>query len=99
MTEVSNRSVGRALEIIKLLSSHEFPLGLKDIAEGLGLPRSSTLTLLRALRDYDFVAVDDDARLADLDLALVLGGQAVDGGGQATAWPTPGGPKINQNGH
>ncbi len=62
MTEVSNRSVGRALEIIKLLSSHESPLGLKDIAEGLGLPRSSTLTLLRALRDYDFVAVDDDGR-------------------------------------
>ena len=43
MTEVSNRSVGRALEIIKLLSSHESPLGLKDIAEGRAVGDTTTL--------------------------------------------------------
>jgi len=62
MTEVSNRSVGRALEIVKLLSVQSAPMGLKDISTALDLPRSSTLTLLRALRDYDFVAVDDEGR-------------------------------------
>ena len=59
MSEVSNRSVGRALEIIRLLATSESPLGLKDIADALGLPRSSTLTLLRALREQDFIAADD----------------------------------------
>jgi hypothetical protein len=62
MSEVSNRSVGRALEIVRLVAASSAPLGLKDIAESLGLPRSSTLTLLRALRDQDFISADDDGR-------------------------------------
>jgi DNA-binding IclR family transcriptional regulator len=62
MTEVSNRSVGRALEIVRLLSAASSPLGLKDIADALSLPRSSTLTLLRSLREYDFVSIDDQGR-------------------------------------
>ena len=62
MTEVSNRSVGRALEIIRVLAAAPNPVGLKDIAESLDLPRSSTLTLLRALRDHDFVSINDDGR-------------------------------------
>jgi len=62
MSEVSNRSVARALTIVGLLAKAVQPLGLKEIADSLSIPRSSALSLLRALRDQDFVACDDQGR-------------------------------------
>ena len=45
------------------------------------------------------VAVVVGGEFAHFDLAVVFGGEAVDGGCQATAWPTPWGPEIDQNGN
>lgn len=58
MTAV-NRSVLRALSILDLLSRTDEPMSLVEVATQLKLPKSSTLTLLRALVAADFCMADD----------------------------------------
>jgi DNA-binding IclR family transcriptional regulator len=56
--QVANRSVVRALSILELLARLERPLSLAEIATELKLPKSSALSLLRALTLREFAAVD-----------------------------------------
>jgi len=58
MSETSNRSVSRALFILEKLASSREPLALRDIAEELEIPKSSSLVLLRALEEHEFVERD-----------------------------------------
>lgn len=63
-TPTGNRSVGRALDILELLSGSEHPLGLAEVAKRLDLPKTSALSLLRALLSRSFVALDEQGRYA-----------------------------------
>lgn len=62
MSESGNRSVSRALSILEKLASSREPLGLRDIAEKLEMPKSSGLVLLRALEEHEFVERDEAGR-------------------------------------
>ncbi|HUZ34868.1 MAG TPA: IclR family transcriptional regulator [Streptosporangiaceae bacterium] len=55
---MANRSVVRALSILELMARLERPLSLGEIATELKLPKSSALTLLRALTQREFASVD-----------------------------------------
>ncbi len=54
----TNRSVMRALSILELLSLSEGPMALGEVATRLKLPKSSALSLLRALVAGDFCVTD-----------------------------------------
>jgi DNA-binding IclR family transcriptional regulator len=54
----TNRSVMRALSILELLSLNEGPMALGEVATRLKLPKSSALSLLRALVAGDFCVTD-----------------------------------------
>ena len=82
-------AVTRAIAILRLLSRSRSPLGLKAIAQSLGLVPSTTLHILRALMaepwfaPWDFLLADRDGELlgfhwtkvhsADLGEVYVLG--------------------------
>ncbi|WP_427924033.1 IclR family transcriptional regulator [Streptomyces sp. cg40] len=57
-----NRSVSRALDILELLAGSERPLGLAEVAKRLDLPKTSALSLLRALLSRSFAALDEEGR-------------------------------------
>jgi DNA-binding IclR family transcriptional regulator len=57
-----SRSVARALSILELMARAERPLGLAEIARELGLPKTSALSLLRALSASSFAVLDDAGR-------------------------------------
>jgi DNA-binding IclR family transcriptional regulator len=54
-----NRSVTRALSILELLSQGEAAMTLGEVATRLKLPKSSTLSLLRALVAGEFCVTDE----------------------------------------
>lgn len=56
---VANRAVLRALSILELLSRSDEPMTLGEVATQLKLPKSSALTLLRALVVTEFCLTDD----------------------------------------
>ncbi len=62
MSEVGNRSVGRALQMLDLLAHSDRPLALKEVAAQLSVPKSSAVMLLRALKEFDFVECDSSGR-------------------------------------
>jgi DNA-binding IclR family transcriptional regulator len=57
-----NRAVSRALAMLRLLALDGRPVTLAEIAAQLKLPKSSALSLLRALAGAQFVAMDDHGR-------------------------------------
>jgi DNA-binding IclR family transcriptional regulator len=59
-----NRAVSRALAMLRLLALGGRPVTLAEIAAQLKLPKSSALSLLRALAGARFVAMDDHGRYA-----------------------------------
>ena len=61
-TAVANRSVLRALGILELLSRYDEPLTLVEVAAQLKIPKSSALSLLRALVAGEFCATDAKGR-------------------------------------
>jgi DNA-binding IclR family transcriptional regulator len=54
-----NRAVLRALSILELLSRSDGPMTLGDLSGELKIPKSSALTLLRALVAAEFCVADD----------------------------------------
>ena len=58
-TPVANRAALRALSILDLLSRNDDPMTLGEVATQLKLPKSSALTLLRALVVTEFCAADE----------------------------------------
>ena len=61
---LGNRSVSRALAILNLLARNGRPMSLAEIARNLALPKSSVLSLLRALAGSEFAAIDEHGRYA-----------------------------------
>jgi DNA-binding IclR family transcriptional regulator len=59
-----NRSVMRALSILELLSCSEEAMALGEVATRLKLPKSSALSLLRALVAGQFCVTDDNGQYA-----------------------------------
>ncbi len=55
----ANRSVSRALAILDLIAAAEQPLTLSSISRGLGVPKSSALSLLRALVAAEYAEVSE----------------------------------------
>ena len=53
-----SRSLAKGLQILELLSLDGVALGLKDIAETIGLGKASTLRLLRTLHQLDYLGKD-----------------------------------------
>lgn len=60
--ESGNRSVVRALDALELLAQSDRPMSLAEVAKGLELPKSSVLSLLRALTLREFAALDEEGR-------------------------------------
>ncbi len=54
--------MGRALAILGLLARGERPMALAEVARLLALPKSSALSLLRALATSGFAVLTDDGR-------------------------------------
>lgn len=61
-SELGNRSVVRALDVLELLAYEDRPMSLSEVAKTLGLPKSSVLNLVRALTVREFAALDDEGR-------------------------------------
>ena len=61
---VANRSVTRALRMLELLGHAEDAISLAAVATQLNVPKSSALTLLRALVAAEFCVVDNQGRYA-----------------------------------
>jgi DNA-binding IclR family transcriptional regulator len=61
---VANRSVTRALSILELLGRNDGPMALGELAAQLKLPKSSALSLLRALVGAEFCALDENGLYA-----------------------------------
>ena len=59
-SSTGSRSVLRAIDILELLTGEQRSLGLAQIANGLGIPKTSCLVLLRALDARGFVKKDED---------------------------------------
>jgi DNA-binding IclR family transcriptional regulator len=57
-----NRAVSRALAVLRLLAQAGRPMTLAEVAGQLMLPKSSALSLLRALAGAQFAAVDKRGR-------------------------------------
>ncbi|MGB6197992.1 MAG: IclR family transcriptional regulator [Candidatus Acidiferrales bacterium] len=57
-----SRGVGRALEIIELLTRNTGPLGLNEVASRMNMTKSSAFRLLRTLESLDYVAHSSDGR-------------------------------------
>lgn len=53
-----SRSLAKGLRILELLSGEAVALGLKDVAEAVGLGKASTLRLLRTLHQMGYLAKD-----------------------------------------
>lgn len=54
--------MSRALAILGLLAHGERPMALAEVARALALPKSSALSLLRALASSGFAVLDDEGR-------------------------------------
>jgi DNA-binding IclR family transcriptional regulator len=61
---VANRSVTRALSLLQVLGRSEGPMALGELAAQLKLPKSSALSLLRALVGAEFCVVDENGLYA-----------------------------------
>jgi len=61
---VANRSVARALSILELLARTDRAMSLAEVAAQLKIPKSSALTVLRALVGAEFCAVDSKGSYA-----------------------------------
>jgi DNA-binding IclR family transcriptional regulator len=59
-----SRAVGKALEILELLQTHESPLGLSDVAHRIGLTKASTHRLLRTLLSSGYLTTTADGAYA-----------------------------------
>jgi DNA-binding IclR family transcriptional regulator len=57
-----SRGVGRALEIIELLTRTTGPLGLNEVASRMNMTKSSAFRLLRTLEALDYVTQTGDGR-------------------------------------
>jgi DNA-binding IclR family transcriptional regulator len=57
-----SRGVGRALEIIELLTRTTGPLGLNEVASRMNMTKSSAFRLLRTLEALDYVTQSGDGR-------------------------------------
>jgi IclR family KDG regulon transcriptional repressor len=66
----SVKSAERALIVLELLSARE-PMRLMDIAGELGMPKSSTSTLLRTMLRRRFLAYDDEAKTYSIGARLM----------------------------
>ena len=62
------RSAARALGLLELLASVSAPMTLTEISEAIGVPKSSTLMLLRTLVTHGYALRDSGERYAIQDL-------------------------------
>ena len=81
-TPAGSRSVVRSLEILELLAATERPLGLAQIAKEFGIPKTSCLSLLRALASRNFVRQDENG-------AYTLAVRSFEVGAAYLRWMTP----------
>ena len=65
------QSVERALRILHVLAASESLLPLSSIAQGVGIPSSTTHRLLASLRQQDFVRYDAETRNYGIGLAVL----------------------------
>lgn len=68
---VSNRSVSRAVAILRALAAAEGPITVTDVAKRIGLPRPTTFRLLMTLEDEGIVDRQDTLYSIGWDLARI----------------------------
>lgn len=73
---VANRSVSRAVGILRALAASDAPMTATDVAKRIGLPRPTTFRLLMTLEDEGIVDRQDTLYSLGWDLARI--GQTVD---------------------
>ncbi|MGV9709787.1 IclR family transcriptional regulator [Gordonia sp. NPDC003424] len=70
----SNRSVIRAVHVLRTLGASSRPMTATEVAQRMGLPRATTFRLLLTLEDEGFVERDDTRYSLGWDLARLAGG-------------------------
>jgi DNA-binding IclR family transcriptional regulator len=79
----ANQSVARALQILEALARAAEPVGVRDLARGIGLPASIVQRLLATLADQGF-AEQDGARRYSVGLRAFAVGNSFVGGNALT---------------
>lgn len=70
----SNRSVIRAVHVLRTLGASSRPLTATEVAQRMGLPRATTFRLLLTLEEEGFVEREDTRYSLGWDLARLAGG-------------------------
>lgn len=78
MTEenVKLNTIGKAIAIFETISRANQPLSIKDIAESVGLNKSSLHHHIKTLTEFGFLQQNEETRKYDIGLNLVRVGQA-----------------------
>lgn len=78
MAEVPNRTMQRGLGMLELLSAHPEGLALYEMAEALGLPRSTAFNLAHTLTELDYAWFSEDTGKYSLGLKMFeIGSSAI----------------------
>ncbi|MGO3153492.1 MAG: IclR family transcriptional regulator [Galactobacter sp.] len=67
----ANRSVVRAIQILRALSASDLPMTATDVAQSVGLPRATVFRLLMTLEEEGFVSRTDTLYSLGWDLARI----------------------------
>ncbi len=70
----SNRSVIRAVHVLRTLGAGSRPMTATEVAQQMGLPRATTFRILLTLEEEGFVERDDTRYSLGWDLARLAGG-------------------------
>ena len=70
MADVPNRTLGRGLKMLELLSRHPEGLALFELAQMLELPRSTAFNLARTLTDLDYTFFNAETNRYTLGLRM-----------------------------
>lgn len=76
MADVPNRTLGRGLKMLELLSRHPEGLALFELAQMLELPRSTAFNLARTLTDLDYTFFNAETNRYTLGLRMFEVGSA-----------------------
>ena len=69
-------TIGKAIAILETIRDAKHPLSIKEIAEAVGLNKSSLHHHIKTMTEFGYLQQDPDSRKYDIGLNLVRVGQA-----------------------
>ena len=76
-SQMSNKSIGKGLQIIEVLSQSNAPMRLRDIAQAVEMPDSTVLRMLSTLIEYEYIRQDMETSKYFLTLKFAKIGASV----------------------